>query len=85
MSYNRSGYDIKEAVRKLASAVAYRALFLQDGERPSHGEKTVGLAVAVALYYDLDEIEIEQFIDELQNYIRVRKEESMFRDPSLYE
>lgn len=84
MSY-RSGYDIKEAVRKVASATAYRALFLEDGDRPSGKEKMIGLAIAVALFFDLDEQMIDEFICEIKEYLRVRKGDSIFRDPTVYE
>lgn len=81
----RSGYDIPEAVRKVAVATAFRALFLKDKERPNYDEKKLGLAIAVALYFDLNETEIRSFIENLTGYVQLRKEDTIFRDPSLYE
>jgi len=78
-------YDIKEAVRKVAVATAYRALFLEDNDQPSGKERMIGLAIAVALFYNLDEQMLDEFIFELREYVRTRKEESLYRDPALYE
>jgi hypothetical protein len=84
MTY-RSGYDIPEAVRKVAVATAFRSLFLEDSERPNSNEKRQGLAIAVALFFDLNPFEIEQFKAELDKYLDFRKGTSPFRDPNQYE
>ena len=79
-----AGYNIREAVRKVAVATAFRALFL-EGDRPNTDEKAWGLAIAVALFLGLDEQRITDFINKLHDYLQMRKEETIFRDPELYE
>jgi ABC-type microcin C transport system permease subunit YejB len=81
-----SNYNIQEATRKLAVSTAFRSLYLKNPDRPDEEEKMRGLAIAVALFLELDKADINRFIAMLQDYVDMRYgTKSVFRKPVSYE
>lgn len=81
-----SGYNIQEATRKLAVSTAFRSLKLRDPDRPDEEERMRGLAIAVALFLELDDTDIGRFERMLDEYVDMRKDiDTIFRNPLDYE